>query len=91
MKIERIITVFDKKTDRLKEEISIDYVDLIKLKKIFKPSTDDPLMYMVYEITEGLIPQICELLGDKVVFDLQNYQYYVECVQLPPYDFGVKD
>ncbi|WAC12288.1 DUF7683 domain-containing protein [Dyadobacter pollutisoli] len=91
MKIERLITIFDKRTDRLKEEINIDYVDLIKLKEIFKSSDDDPLMYMVYEIKEGLIPQINELLNDKVIFDLQNYLYYVECVQLPPYDFGKKD
>ena len=87
MKIERLLTVFDKKTDRLKEEINIDYVDVNKLKEIFNPSIDDPLMYMVYEVTEGLIPKISELITDKVVFDLQNYLYYVECVQLPPYAF----
>lgn len=88
MKIERLITVFDKKTEKLKEEINIDYVDLNQLKKIFDVPTDDPLMYNVYEIKPDQVEPVNILLKDKVEFDLQANVYYVECVQLPPYDFG---
>ena len=88
MKIERLITVFDNKTEKLKEEINIDYVDLDQLKKIFNAPTDDPLMYNVYEIKPDHVGPVNMLLKDKVEFDLQANVYYVECVQLPPYDFG---
>jgi hypothetical protein len=91
MQIERLITVFDNKTEGLKEEINIDYVGLDQLKKIFSPIDDDPLMYNVYEIKANQLQSINDLLNEKIVFDLKNNSYYVECVQLPPYDFGKKN
>jgi len=87
MKLERLITVFDNETELMKEEINIDYVELNELKKIFNPAIDDPLMYNVYEIKPNHVQFINKLLKDKVEFDLQTNAYYVECVQLPPYDF----
>lgn len=88
MKIERTITVFDNTSEELIDEINIDYISLEDLKKVFNPSSDDPLMYNVYEIKSNLIPSINVLLKDKITFDLQTNTYYVECSQLPPYDFG---
>ncbi|WP_138483552.1 DUF7683 domain-containing protein [Dyadobacter bucti] len=87
MEIERSITVYNRKTERLKEEINIDYIDLVELKRIFKPVDEDPLMYMAYEISEDLVQPVNELLGNKIKFDLQKNSYFVECAQLPPYDF----
>jgi len=88
MKLERVITVFDNKTENLLEEINIDYVDLNDLKRVFAPPVDDPLMYNVYEIKRDLIPAVNLLLRVGINFDLQANTYYVECNQLPPYDFG---
>lgn len=90
MKIERVITVFDNKTEHLIEEINIDYVNLNDLKKIFMPLADDPLMYNVYEIKREIIPVINSLLREGINFDLEANTYYIECSQLPPYDFGKK-
>ncbi len=90
MKIERLITVFDNSTEGLTEEINIDHIDLEQLKKLFNPPSDDPLMYNVYEIQLDHVQAINELLKDKIDFDFEANAYYVECAQLPPYDFGKK-
>jgi len=90
MKLERLITIFDNNTEGLKEEINIDYIDLELLKKMFNPPSDDPLMYNVYEIQLDRVQAINKLLKDKIKFDFKANAYYVECVQLPPYDFGKK-
>lgn len=90
MKIERLITVFDNDTERLKEEINIDYIDLEQLKEMFNPPSDDPLMYNVYEIQHDHIPAINKLLKNRIEFDFSANAYYIECVQLPPYNFGKK-
>ncbi|HTF18692.1 MAG TPA: hypothetical protein VK658_11495 [Chryseolinea sp.] len=90
MKIERLITVFDNDTERLKEEINIDSIDLEQLKGMFSPPSNDPLMYNVYEIQADHVSTINELLEKKIEFDFKASTYYVECVQLPPYDFGKK-
>jgi hypothetical protein len=57
---------------------------------MFSPSSDDPLMYNVYEIQLDHIQEINKLLKDKIKFDFETNAYYVECSQLPPYDFGKK-
>jgi hypothetical protein len=90
MKIERLITVFDNGTERLKAEINIDYIHVEQLKKIFDPPSDDPLMYNVYEIRADHEDAINGLLKDEIEFDFKANAYYVECAQLPPYDFGKK-
>ncbi len=91
MKIERLITVFDNNAEGLKDEINIDYVDFERLKKMFNPPSDDPLMYNGYEIQLDHVQAINQLLKDKIDFDFKANAYYVECVQLPPYDFGKVD
>jgi len=91
MKFERLITVFDSETEGLKEEINIDYIGLDQLKKIFKAQDDDPLMYNIYEIKADHVQSVNELLKNKIAFDLRANAYYIECAQLPPYDFGKKE
>ena len=88
MKIERLITVFDNTTDLLESEINIDYIDLEQLKRIFNPPSEDPLMYFIYEIKPDNVQLISVLLKDDIVFDFKAKSYSVECVQLPPQDFG---
>ena len=82
MKIERVVTVFDNKTERLIKEINVDYIDVEQLKKIFNVPGDDPMMYKVYEITPGHVQTVNELLRNTIVFDLGKNAYYFECSQL---------
>jgi len=91
MQLERLITVFDNKTETLKEEVNIDYIELNELKRIFNASDDDPLMYNIYEIKTDHVHSLNKLLKNKIDFDIKANAYYVECVQLPPYDFGKKN
>lgn len=88
MNIERLITTFDNETEALTDEVSIDYVELDQLRRIFNVPADDPLMYNIYEIKLDHVQAVNKLLKDKIEFDLKKNAYYVECVQLPPYDFA---
>jgi hypothetical protein len=88
MKIERIITLFDRNSESHVCDINIDSVDLETLKRIFHPDDDDPLMYNVYPITEKEANELKPFIDLNYEFD--KFYYYVECQQLPPYDFGVR-
>ena len=88
MKIERLITIFDKKSEQLVQEINIDYIDLDLLKSILKPKEEDPLMYGIYEITLDNFGLINSILKAKIDYDFSKNYYYLECVQLPPYSFS---
>jgi hypothetical protein len=73
-KLYRQIDVFDKKTEKLILEISIENFDLEKLKSAFKVPANDPLMYYQYEIdviTAKLFPEIN--------FDFKHNSYIVSC------------
>lgn len=76
MKIERSISWFDKRTEDLVGEINIDFIDLITLKSIFKPSNDDDL-HLVYRIDESNGKQLEVLLNIK--FDFEKYIYEMGC------------
>ncbi|MCU7375761.1 colicin E3/pyocin S6 family cytotoxin [Paucibacter sp. O1-1] len=50
--VQRLISWFDKETDSLISEYNIEVlISLDELKTIFDPYPDDPLMYMVYDIS----------------------------------------
>lgn len=80
MKIERIISCFDKQTEKLKEEYNIDHVDIEELKGIFHPSDDDPLMYNPYTIGQKEASMLKKFIS--IEFDLQHFFYQVDCFQV---------
>lgn len=80
MKIERLISCFDIKTEKLIREYNIDNVDFDTLKKIIKPKKNDPLMYNPYQVKESQINELEKLVNVK--FDLDNYIYQVDCFQV---------
>jgi len=88
MNIERIITVFDRNSESHVSDINIDIINIEMLKRIFHPDDDDPLMYNVYEIAEKEANELRPFISMNFEFD--KFYYYVECQQLPPYDFGVR-
>ena len=53
MQVERSISVFNKYDEALVKEINVDSIGLERLKEIFKPTSEDPLMYFVYTISEA--------------------------------------
>jgi len=88
MKIERTIACYSNDSEELISEVNIDSIGLEILKRIFRPTAEDPLMYEVYLIEER---EATELLHHiDIAFDFSNYAYFVECCQLPPYSFDKK-
>jgi hypothetical protein len=52
MKIERILSCFDKKSERLQWEKNIDEIDFDTLKTILKPDKDEHLE-LIYKIDDS--------------------------------------
>ncbi|WP_445451870.1 DUF7683 domain-containing protein [Fibrella aestuarina] len=50
VKIQRLISWYDKSTEALAGEINVDHIPLTSLKKLFVPLPKDPLLYNPYEI-----------------------------------------
>ncbi|QEL03449.1 hypothetical protein FKG96_22325 [Olivibacter sp. LS-1] len=80
MKIERVISWFDKHTEELKGEFVLDGVSLESLKAVFKPKADDPLMYNPYIIFEEEGRRLKEVLNFQ--FDFENYIYQIDCFRI---------
>jgi len=76
-KIERVISWFDKTTEKLKGEKNIDPISLERLKSIFSPPPNDPFMIYVYTITEKHASQLKEMIDLEFMFD--KYDYQLEC------------
>ena len=80
MKIERVISCFDKNTEELVTEINIDDIDLELLKTIFKFKSEDPQMYDPYTITPEEVDKLKEVVSIKFNFDYFIYQ--IDCFQI---------
>jgi hypothetical protein len=76
MKLKRLLTQFVPKSPYRKGEIDISDIPLEKLKEIFHPPADDPLMYNCYRVTVTSAQSLQPLLQHKL--DLQRYEYYAE-------------
>lgn len=81
MRIERVISWFDKSSEELLGEYNIDYIDLEVLKKIFVPKKEDPLMYDPYTINYKESRKIKPYLTN-FVFDFEKFIYQVDCFQV---------
>ena len=75
MKVIRQVDIFDNQTEKLVQEISIDFFDLEIFKKRFQIG-DDILMYNLYEITSFTAD-----LFPEINFDFDKYSYYIACYQ----------
>lgn len=80
MKIERVISWFDKDTEELKGEFLLDSISLETLKGIFHPPGDDPLMYNPYTIYEEEGRKLKEVLDFQ--FDFEQNVYQIDCFQV---------
>ena len=76
--VQRLISWFDNETDSLIGEYNIEMlISLAELKTIFDPYPDDPLMYMVYDVS----PEIGISLNKyfSFDFDFEKYSYQLDC------------
>ena len=80
MKIERTISWFDKSTEELLGEKNIDNIDLEVLKTIFKPNSEDPLMYNPYTIHNEEAEKLKKIID--IQFDLDRFIYQVDCFEI---------
>jgi len=79
MKIERIISWFDRGDEELIGELNIDFIPLDVLKETFSPPIEDPLMYNPYDINI----EESEILKKYVdiEFEFDKYTYQIDCFQ----------
>lgn len=80
MKIERIISWFDRRDEVLIGEFNIDFIPLDILKETFRPPIEDPLMYNPYDINI----EESEILKKYVdiEFEFDKYIYQIDCFQV---------
>jgi len=80
MKVERYISVYQKDTEKIVSEIRIDHlISFEKLKQVFRPYKNDPLLYMVYNITQSRAKKLQKIIEMK--FDEDNFIYQLDCYQ----------
>lgn len=79
MKIERIISWFDRRDERLIGEFNIDFIPLDLLKETFRPPIEDPLMYNPYDINIAE-SEILKKYVD-IEFEFDKYIYQIDCFQ----------
>ena len=70
----RQIDVFDKKTERLIEELKLDSFDLEFFKTKFVARQNDPLMYNPYKIDANNFQ-----LFQNIKFEFDKYDYFLAC------------
>jgi hypothetical protein len=78
MEVERSVVYYDKKTDHYLGEIPIG-IEIQKLKQIFKPKKNDPLLYDPYKIGQKQKIALNKLI--TIDLDLDAYDYFLECFQ----------
>ena len=80
MEILRYITWYDKVTNKLVGEFRIDQIVAeSQLHEIFKKYKDDPLLYMVYDISKNEAEKILKHFDFS--FDFDKFIYNLDCYQ----------
>lgn len=79
MKVNRVISWYNKNNDDFVDEIQINNLDLNFLKKIFNPPEKDYLMYDSYKINAKEMDELSKVLNFNI--DIEKFDYYVECFQ----------
>lgn len=83
MKIERIITVFEKNKDgKFLSEINADAVTLELLKKLFVPFEDDPNFYRPYPIEDKQYSELKNIINQITTYPYEEYDLFIEAVQV---------
>ena len=73
--VARVISWFDRKTELYVGDYNIEHVDLGILKKIIKPSKNDPLMLFFYLLNKKQVEMLKQVVN--IEFDCDKYDYEV--------------
>ena len=77
MKLERLISCFDKATEELTQEYNVDFIDIDILRSIFNPPSDDKLMHKPYLININEAAELKKYID--IVFDFDRNVYQLDC------------
>lgn len=77
MKAERYIACYKKGIDMPEHEVDVSPLKLSVLKSIFTARSDDPFLYLPYDILEREARLLTE--HAEMIFDFTNYYYSLEC------------
>ena len=80
MKIERVISWFDKRNEDLIGEFNVDFISIDILKGIFNPPVEDPLLYNPYDINIEEVNSLKEYIN--IDFEFDKYTYQIDCFQV---------
>ena len=81
MLIERVLTEYAYRSERLVAEYPLRSFDLEDFKRHFGVAEEhDPLMYNVYPVTHDDVKFVLRYLDREVALDFNRCAYFVECV-----------
>lgn len=76
MSMRRMVSWYDKETNRLVGEMDATHIDIAVLRQIFQPSPQDLVLCLSYEIDEAKSLLIAEWM--PVPFDFEAYLYQLD-------------
>ncbi|MGK6353515.1 DUF7683 domain-containing protein [Parapedobacter sp. DT-150] len=79
MKVQRVISFYEKEGSELLNQVEID-ADLDTLNKVWTPFEDDPMFYMSYQIDRKKAIIFKEVYN--IELDLDRYDIFLECYSL---------
>ena len=79
MEIDRIISWFDKSSEKLIGELDVNHIQLSSLEEIFNPPKNDPMMYNPYNIDIKIGKKIKEII--EIEFNFEKFVYQIDCFQ----------
>ncbi len=77
--VERVLTVFDNKTEQLVAQYPMPSFELESFRRQFAVGDDDPSMYHVYPVSPQDAEFMSRFLEREVAFDFNQNTYFVEC------------
>ncbi len=81
MKVERVISVYNKNNDELIHEIIVS-ISLELLKSIINVDEDDPDIYKVYGVDANQYQQFLNYFQDLSNYKFSDFDFFVECFQI---------
>ena len=82
MEVERLISIFDKRTEKIIKEVNIDSISSLILKDIFSSREGDPDLYDPYSIDNFQLRELNNYLDPKIEYD-DRYIYQLDCFKIP--------
>ena len=76
--VETFVEEYHKENEKLNKDFDITEINLETLKKIFDSISNDFDLYLSYEISKMKAEMINENLKNKIEFNFEKYDYYLQ-------------